>query len=252
MAKPVRLDPFTNIVNVGWNTGAEIICIEFSFLNHRNSGSVPLIQATVKNISGTSKLGNNISDFSLFPGGDTEIVLEPSSTLPPPPIVNPISPDMLKRYIFWLLPAFDENITIGLGESINQGRIGASLGFLNMRQIKRIFLPKHPVSFIFDIDINEGNSATSDHSPPDFFEISAIYSKGRNDFEIETREKTLGGGFSAVQYGNQLKDHPIDGPGAGRTSAGTSIKADGLLLRFTYTFATEFATDSFISEVVPR
>ncbi len=125
LSKPVSLDPFQRIVNVGWG-GVDILVLEFSY---RRSGPRPVF--TLRDLLFTS------TTYDLF---DSVIVNNDGAGNPSPG--NPITQDMLKFLRLWNRPPYfrtDEG-----------GTRGNAILFFNLRKI-RASLPQNATTFTFKV-----------------------------------------------------------------------------------------------------
>jgi hypothetical protein len=123
-SKPIRLDPFQRIVNVGWG-GVEILVLEFSY--ERNG---PRPAFTLRDLPFTS------ATYDLF---DSVIVNNDGGNPTPG---NPITQDMLKFLRLWNRPPYlvsDEG-----------GNRGNAILFFNLRKI-RASLPQGASTFTFKV-----------------------------------------------------------------------------------------------------
>lgn len=123
--KPVRLDPFQRIINVGWG-GIDVLVLEFSF--ERNG---PRPAFTLRDLPFTS------STYDLF----ASVIVNNDGAGNPSP-TNPITPEMLKHLRLWNRPPYlvsDEG-----------GNRGNAILFFNLRRI-RPSLPQNENTFTFKI-----------------------------------------------------------------------------------------------------
>lgn len=124
-SKPIRLDPFQRIVNVGWG-GVDILVLEFSY---ERNGQRPTF--TLRDLPFTS------TTYNLF---DSVIVNNDGMGNPTPG--NPITQDMLKYLRLWNRPPY-------LASS-EGGTNGNAILFFNLRKI-RASLPQGATAFTFKI-----------------------------------------------------------------------------------------------------
>ena len=123
--KPVRLDPFQRIINVGWG-GIDVLVLEFSF---RRNGPRPSF--TLRNLPFTS------ATYDLF----ASVIVNNDGAGNPAPS-NPITPEMLKHLRLWNRPPYfvsDEG-----------GNRGNAILFFNLRRI-RASLPQGEQLITFKI-----------------------------------------------------------------------------------------------------
>jgi len=135
LSKPVRLDPYQRIVNVGWG-GVDILALEFSY--ERNG---PRPAFTLRDVLFTS------TSYDLF---DSVIVNNDGADNPAPG--NPITPEMLKHLRLWNRPPYlvsDED-----------GNRGNAILFFNLRRI-RPSLPQSENNFTFKIDTPASSPITT-------------------------------------------------------------------------------------------
>ena len=125
LSKPVRLDPFQRIVNVGWG-GVDILVLEFSY--ERNG---PRPGFALRGLPFTS------TTYDLF---DSVIVNNDGAGNPTP--ANPITNDMLKFLRLWNRPPYFRTI-----EGSNRGN---AILFFNLRKIRAGF-PQGEDIFTFEI-----------------------------------------------------------------------------------------------------
>jgi len=125
LSKPVRLDPYQRIVNIGWG-GVDILVLEFSY---QRNGPRPAFALLDLPFTSTS--------YGLF---DSVIVNNDGAGNPTP--VNPITNDMLKFLRLWNRPPYSTKI-----EGSNRGN---AILFFNLRKI-RASLPQIENTFTFKI-----------------------------------------------------------------------------------------------------
>ena len=126
LSKPVRLDPYQRIVNVGWG-GADILVLEFRY---QRNGPRPAF--TLRDLPFTS------TTYDLF---DSVIVNNDGARSPTPG--NPITNDMLKFLRLWNRPPYFRTI-----EGSSRGN---AILFFNLRKI-RAGLPRGASTFTLKID----------------------------------------------------------------------------------------------------